>query len=63
MIVTPYDNAERDPDKQGRAVLHYQGNKPKEEPPTMETGPREIKIEEEDESLKINEESDKDDSI
>ncbi len=63
MIVTPYEDAERDPDKQGRAVLHYQGNKAKEEPPSMGTGPREIKIEEEDESLKIDEESKKDDSI
>ena len=47
MIVTPFTDEERDTSKQGRAVLHYEGSKPKETPAPLTKGPKEIKIEEE----------------
>lgn len=55
MIVTPFTDTERDTNKKGRAVLHYEGSKPKETPAPLTEGPKEIKIEEETNSKQINE--------
>ena len=66
MIVTPFTNAERDTNKKGRAVLHYEGSKPKETPQPLAEGPKEIKIEEEtnaSEKKELNDKPPKEDAM